>query len=409
MKDIDSTDTDHRLTDNFTDTEHRITDNLEHARLGHRCIKQKHLRDLHNLRGKHPIDFCAACATTKSPLRKYNRKKDKTTRAKKPFLRVHCDLLEAAVPSKYISHEGGNYTYALVIVCDYTRMAYSVGLQSKDEAVQAFDMFLRIQVLPRSHRVYEVRCDPGGEFEGRFKHYCRENSIMLIPCPTRAHQLNGIAERMIRTLGEMTRSMLVHAQRPAYWWYYALKCATWLINRLPTSANEQHISPYAKLTGKHYDHTRSRTWGCPCYRHNGMKPGLTRTKADPHMFVGYSESGYLCYNPASNRIVTASLQMLTFDESFTVRKSLNIDKRMIPDLVTYDPTHLDLKVTEPDPYYRFTDTAKRARITDTDITDRRLRPRKTNTDTDKSHTVTDNIDIQHTEKNSSAERKRGCD
>ena len=200
--------------------------------------------------------------------------------------------------------------------------------------------------------------------------------------------------------------MLVHAQRPAYWWYYALKCATWLINRLPTSANEQHISPYAKLTGKHYDHTRSRTWGCPCYRHNGMKPGLTRTKADPHMFVGYSESGYLCYNPASNRIVTASLQMLTFDESFTVRKSLNIDKRMIPDLVTYDPAQLDLKVTEPDPYYRFTDTAKRARITDTEITDRRLRPRKTNTDTDKPHTVTDNTDIQHTENNSTADRKR---
>ena len=65
-----------------------------------------------------------------------------------------------------------------------------------------------------------------------------------------------------------------------------------------------------------------------------------------------------------------------------------------------------MKVAEPDPYYRFTDTAKRARNTDIEITDRRLRPRKTNTDTDKPHTVTDNTDIQHTENNSTADRKR---
>ena len=55
---------------------------------------------------------------------RYNRKKDKRTRAKKPFTRVHCDLLEAAVTSKHISHDGGNYKYALIIVCDYTRMTY---------------------------------------------------------------------------------------------------------------------------------------------------------------------------------------------------------------------------------------------------------------------------------------------
>ena len=275
-------------------------------------------------------------------------------------------------------------------------------VHTKDEAVQAFGLFLQIQVLPRPHRVSEVRCDPGGEFEGRFKHYCRDNSIMLIPCPTRAHQPNGIAERMIRTLGEMTRSMLVHAQRPAYWWYYALKCATWLVNRLPTSANEQHISPYAKLTGKHYDHRRSRTWGCPCYRHNGMKPGLTRTKAGPHMFVGYSDSGYLCYNPETNRIVSASLQMLSFDERFTVRKGLNMDKRMIPDLVTYDPTHLDLKIVQSDPYYKYTDTAKRALDPELATTDRRLRPRiienKDTTNTERIDNNTDNTDIEATER-----------
>ena len=94
------------------------------------ALNRSILENYTTLKGTHPIDFCAACATTKSPMGRYNKKKDKRTRAKKPFIRVHCDLLEAAVTSKHISHDGGNYKYALIIVCDYTRMTYAVGLRA---------------------------------------------------------------------------------------------------------------------------------------------------------------------------------------------------------------------------------------------------------------------------------------
>ena len=47
-------------------------------------------------------------------------------------------------------------------------------------------------------------------------------------------ELNGLAERMNRTIMERVRSMLAHAKLPKTFWVEALSTTTYMINRSPS-------------------------------------------------------------------------------------------------------------------------------------------------------------------------------
>ncbi len=128
--------------------------------------------------------------------------------------------------------------------------------------------------MPMGYRIYKLKCDPGGEFSGIFREFCSNNAIEIHQSPAAAHQLNGIAERASGVHAEMARSMMIWAQRPTKWWYWCLDTATYLSNRLPTSANEGSMSPHEKLTGLKYDYNHARVWGCAAYKVLDTKPGL---------------------------------------------------------------------------------------------------------------------------------------
>ncbi|GJR49520.1 G-type lectin S-receptor-like serine/threonine-protein kinase [Tanacetum coccineum] len=60
-----------------------------------------------------------------------------------------------------------------------------------------------------------IRSDNGGEYIGPFDAYCREHGIQHQKTPPKTPQLNGLAERMNRTLVERVRCLLSHAGLPA--------------------------------------------------------------------------------------------------------------------------------------------------------------------------------------------------
>jgi hypothetical protein len=63
-------------------------------------------------------------------------------------------------------------------------------------------------------------------------------------CPYTSPQ-NGKAERILRTINNMLRSLLFQASIPARYWVEGLHTATYLLNRLPPrrSARPLHTSP----------------------------------------------------------------------------------------------------------------------------------------------------------------------
>jgi hypothetical protein len=59
-----------------------------------------------------------------------------------------------------------------------------------------------------------VRSDNGGEYRGPFERYCRKFSISLEKTPPKTPWLNGLAERMKKTLTERVTTTLSHAKLP---------------------------------------------------------------------------------------------------------------------------------------------------------------------------------------------------
>ena len=126
--------------------------------------------------------FCPACAVAKGRRKPYNKKrkgKEKQPRAEKPFECIHSDLMQASVPSVRINNAPSNFRYSIVYVDECTRMSWRYGLKTKDEAAQAFQVFIKTVVMPMGYRIYKLKCDPGGEFSGIFREFCRNNAIEI--------------------------------------------------------------------------------------------------------------------------------------------------------------------------------------------------------------------------------------
>uniref|UniRef100_A0A0A9AYR8 Integrase catalytic domain-containing protein n=1 Tax=Arundo donax TaxID=35708 RepID=A0A0A9AYR8_ARUDO len=72
--------------------------------------------------------------------------------------------------------------------------------------------------------------------------------VFHLSCPYTSPQ-NGKAERVLRTLNNSVRTLLLHASMPPKYWAEALEAATYLLNRRPSSSIRNEV-PYTRLYKK---------------------------------------------------------------------------------------------------------------------------------------------------------------
>ena len=81
--------------------------------------------------------------------------------------------------------------------------------------------------------------------------------------PPYTPELNGIAERVNRTMVEGALSMLIQANLPSCLWPFALKHAIHVRNRVPHSATGK--TPYSMFVGEQPSLKHIRVFGCAAY------------------------------------------------------------------------------------------------------------------------------------------------
>jgi transposase InsO family protein len=142
-----------------------------------------------------------------------------------PFELVHCDVWTSPV----LSISG--YKYYLVLVDDFTHYCWIFPLRHKSEVHQHI-----VQFIPYAHTQFSclVRCfqaDNGTEFLNHVTAtFLAGHGILLrTSCPYTSAQ-NGKAERMLRTLNNVVRTLLIHAAMPPSYWVEALSTAVFLLN-----------------------------------------------------------------------------------------------------------------------------------------------------------------------------------
>jgi hypothetical protein len=132
-------------------------------------------------------------------------------------------------------------------------------------------------------------------------------------CPYTSPQ-NGKAERIIYSVNNVIRTLLIQASLPERYLAEGLHTATYLLNCLPTTAI-QAVCPHLALFSSAPSNEHMHVFGCTCYPNTTataplkLSPRFTRC-----VFLGYSTNhkGYHCLDLSTNRLIVS--RHVVFDE-----------------------------------------------------------------------------------------------
>ncbi|SOV09700.1 uncharacterized protein UDID_19289 [Ustilago sp. UG-2017a] len=239
------------------------TSKLWHERFGHPGRNKTKQIQAHYL-GKetqlgHDARDCNCCSQAKQTRARMTS--SKTERAQAPLELVHIDLM-----TDLKGHP--NYHHALVVVDDSSSYVYVKPLLSKAEAFPALKAWIKAAEIATDHML---------------------------------NAQNGRAERMIRSLQEKMRAMLVQRSVPKELWPYAIMAAGHTLNLTPST--EANRIPYEDFHCKsaHGLAKQLRVFGCLAWVHLPRKDhtGKHGVKAIPGIMVGYDDEhkGWKFFTP----------------------------------------------------------------------------------------------------------------
>ena len=247
---------------------------------------------------------------------------------------------------------GGSY-YFVTFIDDHSRKLWAYTLKTKDQVLETFKQFHALVERQTGKKLKCIRTDNGGEYSGPFDDYCRQNGIRHQKTPPKTPQLNGLAERMNRTLVERIRCLLSQARLPKSFWGEALSTVVHVLNLTPCVPLQFDV-PDRVWTGKDVSYDHLHVFGCKAFVHI---PKDERSKLDVKtrqcIFLGYGldEFGYKLYDPVDKKIVRSRDVVFVEDQTIEdIEKMEKVVPRHSYDLIDLDPVPLtDLpEQVEPD-------------------------------------------------------------
>jgi hypothetical protein len=334
-----------------------ISLDLAHRRLGH--IGESRVRALASGLAEglkllpntdYRISKCDHCIAGKIKTLPHPRTQPTLRRSERPMEMLHLDLLQGPCVAL-----GTGYKYVLVIVDDYTRMAWCIGLQTKDirDAWKSWYTMIKFQYkdVIADFSILRLRADNGGEFIiGDMQSQWEDIGTWLQLTVAYAHNQNGVVERAIRTIVEHAVSVLNDAKMPDYLWYEVCLTITYLGNLLPHShlhADALHAdarTPIQAFTGKKPNLSHLRVIGSKAHV---LVPKEVRThKFKPRAvigrLVGYDGANqYRMWVPEMNAIVWG--RNITLDEDDVVYEKVGQfqeDEEGLGRLILTDPNEI---------------------------------------------------------------------
>ena len=127
---------------------------------------------------------------------------------------------------------------------------------------------------------------------------------------------NGVSERYNRTIMEATRTMLLHARLPLFFWAEAVNSAVYVRNCSPTTSLPGKTT-YECWFGKKPDLSNLRVFGCVSYVHipSQLRKKLDQ-KSEKSIFIEYPDGtkGYKLYSLKSKKFLRSKTVLFHEDE-----------------------------------------------------------------------------------------------
>ena len=260
------------------------------------------------------------CSCMEMNARKAPFKYAATRRSEVRGERIHSDVKEVGVASK----RGAKY--AVCFVDDYTRRGKSYTMQRKSQVLEKWQQFLEEELLAKGFKCKYFRSDNGGEFVGELAAFNNCRGIEPEYSPPHCQSGNGVAEVFWRETFKCVRSILWDQQRDHSWWAVALEFATYIRNRLMTSAVDDRPPEAAWIEGV-VDTSHLRVPMCKCWsfieKPNREIPRALARRRLAGVFVGYARNSpsYLVYDEDSGEIYSRRYADVQFDERSQVEQS----------------------------------------------------------------------------------------
>jgi transposase InsO family protein len=282
---------------------------IMHRRLAHpsdEVLKhaRKHTQGFPDVIG-HRSATCRGCAQGKMPNRSFPVNLE---RAKQSFDLIHSDLKSFPIESYH------KYKYVMTFFDDYSSHAWTKLLKRKSEAAKAARQFIQMVKTQFGVTIKQWKCDQGTEYLNKeLIETFSDEGIVLIPSPPYAHQVNGRAERFMRTMMDKAESMRHLADAPESWWEFSIEYAIHIYNRTPLKRHKWK-TPFEAIHNKKPSIDHLRVFGCAAYVYtpSETRPNKMAPKSELMTFIGWGPSGYI-FMDSSNR--TKPRAHALFDET----------------------------------------------------------------------------------------------
>ena len=290
------------------------------------------------------IPACSACMYGKATRRPWRHKpKHEGTKPSKQVKYagqcVSVDMLKSPTPGLIAQMAGWltgkRYWYATVFVDHYSGLGY-VHLQKTQTAKETLEgkaLFER-KCAAFGIQVEHYHADNGIFASLAWKEACALSSQGYSYSGVNAHFQSGVAERRIRELQDLSRTMLIHANArwpeaiTAHLWPYALRLACEAYNESPTRKLKRSPVEIFTRTAVMPEPKLWRPFGCPVYV---LDNALQNTGGKKHKWTERSKVGvYLGRSPFHARTIALVLNLETgrvspqfhvsFDPSFQTMK-----------------------------------------------------------------------------------------
>ena len=301
---------------------------LWHCRLGH--INEKRINKLYKNGYLGSFDYesfdtCESCLLGKMTKTPFTGKGERSTEL---LSLIHTDVCGP------ISTQARNgFSYFLTFTDDHSRYGHVYLLKYKSEVFEKFKEYKSEVENQLGQSIKILRSDRGGEYLSQeFQDYLKENVILSQWTPPYTPQLNGVFERRNRTLLDMVRSMMIHANLPKSFWGDALNTASYLLNHAPSKAVDS--TPYEIWYKRKPNLKHLKVWGCPAFVKKVESDKLD-SKSDKCYFVGYLKESfrYYFYNPNEQKV-------------FVSRHATFLEREFILEMASSSQIELD-EVREP--------------------------------------------------------------
>lgn len=186
-----------------------------------------------------------------------------------------------------------NQRYFVLFIDEFTHYCVTYLIECKSQVFHIFKDFVAKSEAHFNLKIANMYCDNGGEYlSNEMQDFCVEKGITYHLTVPRTPQLNGVAERMVRTVTERARAMIHGSMLNEAFWGEAVLTATYLINITPTKALKLNKTPFELWHNKKPKIQYLKVFGSTVYVLNKTIKRKFDEKSFKTILVGYEPNGY---------------------------------------------------------------------------------------------------------------------